>query len=285
MSDTPLWQVSVACDDVSRAFDVAEEFGFLSDAEALSVSVFEADGGTSHSVQAIFDMETAAHRAADQIGGHVGKLPETDWVSETQKRLAPIRAGRFYVHGSHDTPLDEDGVQSILIDAGLAFGTGHHGTTKGCLKLFDTLSETETFTDILDLGTGSGVLAIAAAKRCPDAKILATDIDQDAVDVTRHNMALNGTHFNAIKSDGFQDPALSHRHFDLIFANILAGPLRTMADDIFAVTQPGGTAILSGILDEQADWVGKRFITAGYTIKAQPSLDGWTTLLAIRLDR
>lgn len=277
MSD--VWQLTVRQPEAD-AFETAEALGFLDVGAALSVSLF--GDGDQFRVEALFESEDDAARAREQFGGVVSTLPPHDWVSETQKGLPPIEAGRFIIHGSHDAPAQGDDIIPILIDAGLAFGTGHHGTTKGCLILFDRLRIDMETPRILDIGTGAGVLAIAAAKALPDATILATDNDPDAVAVTQENMALNQVAFKSILADGFDHSDLSGKQFDLIFANILAGPLREMAGNIYAATALKGRAILSGILDEQADWVSERFRAVGFSIEPQPSLEGWTTLLALK---
>ena len=259
-----------------RGYDIAETLGFDELRDALSVSVFDRpEGGVQ--VQALYESEADAHAARDGIGqGTVAQLPDTDWVSESQKGLPPIRAGRFVVHGSHDTP-DTDGLLPILIDAGAAFGTGHHGTTAGCLAAISDSADAPA--TILDLGTGAGVLAIAAAKHFPEADVLATDIDPVAVEVAEANAALNEVRFDTVVADGFDAPALRGRRFDLVIANILAGPLRGMAGDIAAATASGGTVILSGILDAQADWVGEAFTAQGLRIQKKPSREGWTTIV------
>ncbi|GLQ19352.1 50S ribosomal protein L11 methyltransferase [Algimonas porphyrae] len=264
-------------------YDLAERLGFDDVTEALAVSVFD-DGPDAVSVQALYATRDAAHAARQGLSpaleAHLSQLPDEDWVGLSQSGLPPIDAGRFIVHGSHDTPELKDRIP-IRIDAGQAFGTGHHGTTKGCLMMLDALHTDGLQPDaILDLGTGAGVLAIAAAKLWPHALLLATDIDPVAVNVAVNNAALNDTAFDALTADGFDADALRGRDFDLVISNILAGPLRELAPDIARAMRPGARAILSGILDEQADWVADAFRQCGLTVTAQDSLDGWTSLLA-----
>jgi ribosomal protein L11 methyltransferase len=266
------------------AYDLAEQLGFDALNDALSVSVFDQEDGMMQ-VQALYETSLAAQKAADALPHEIKKqivqLPETDWVSQSQAGLAPILAGRFVVHGSHDTP-DKTVLFPICIDAGTAFGTGHHGTTKGCLLMLDSLTGSDVPKRILDLGTGSGVLAIAAAKRFPPATIFATDIDAEAVKVAKTNAAINGVDFSCIQADGFGAAALKNQRFDLIIANILAGPLKGLAPDIANALAEKGRVILSGILDAQADNVADTFRAQGLRVEKKPSLDGWTSLWAVR---
>lgn len=266
-------------------YDLAEQLGFDEMKEALAVSIFEA-GDNAVSVQALYEFETTAKAAQTAMPAHlettVAQLPDEDWVGLSQSGLPPIKAGRFFVHGSHDLPTD-DAVFPVLVDAGQAFGTGHHGTTTGCLLMLDGLEAQGLKPDtILDLGTGAGILAIAAAKLFPEANILATDIDPIAVQVADTNAAINAVQFRSVTADGFDTPALKGQSFDLIIANILAGPLRGLAADIAKALNVDGFAILSGILDEQAEWVAQAFRAVGLTVEMRPSLDGWTSLLATR---
>lgn len=266
-------------------YDLAEQLGFDEMKEALAVSIFEA-GDNVLSIQALYEHEATAKAAQTEIPPHlettVVQLPDEDWVGLSQSGLPPIKAGRFFVHGSHDTPTD-DAVFPVLVDAGQAFGTGHHGTTTGCLLMLDGLEAKGLRPDtILDLGTGAGILAIAAAKLFPEADILATDIDPIATQVADANAEINAVHFRSVTADGFDTPALKGLSFDLIIANILAGPLRGLAADIAKALNPDGFAILSGILDEQAEWVAQAFRAQALSVELKPSLDGWTSLLATR---
>jgi len=269
------------------AFEVSDQLGFESEMTALAVSLFE-DGPDTMHVQALFETEDQAQaclsglKVADEMESFITQLPDEDWVSKSQAGLPPVKAGRFWLYGSHDKDdIPADIPFPIEINAGLAFGTGHHGTTKGCLLIFDDLL-TGGFDParVLDLGCGAGVLAIAAAKALK-RDILATDIDQDAVDVTLQNAQVNDVkaYIQSHQADGFDSPVLAGGQFDLIFANILAGPLMALAPDIAKALAPGGHVILSGILDEQAETVTQVFIEKGLKVSPQPSLSGWTSLL------
>lgn len=269
-------------------FQIAETLGFETDMEALALSIFEdePDGNIYH-IQALYEARQDAATALTNLNldpkleGFVTQLPDEDWVAKSQQGLPPVEAGRFWVYGAHDKDkIPKQTPWPIHIEAGPAFGTGHHGTTKGCLLIFDDLLMSgQQFEHILDLGCGAGTLAIAAALSL-GKQVKASDIDPDAVTVTLENARQNGVagKITAFQSDGFESPELAGHKFDLIFANILAGPLMGLAPDIASVLMPGGTVILSGILDEQADQVSGRFETHNISIKKGPSLSGWTSL-------
>lgn len=268
---------------VDVAFDISET---LDTTQALSVSLFDTKPGHMI-VQALYDTRAKADAAQAKMGqGNIHQMPDTDWVSLSQSGLPPVKAGRFVIYGSHDAGLDLSGRVGLLVDAGMAFGTGHHGTTAGCLRIYSNLLDAGFIPrSVLDLGCGAGVLAIAAAKTVPQGTtLIATDIDQDAVDVTLENARINAVEGTIIaaKADGFESPALTGQSFDLIFANILAGPLMGLAPDIVKATAPGGYVILSGILDDLAPKVASHFTQAGLNVTPQPSLSGWTSLLAVK---
>jgi ribosomal protein L11 methyltransferase len=206
---------------------------------------------------------------------HVEQLGEADWVTMSQTGLQPIRAGRFYVH----TPMYRSvppGTIPFEIDAGLAFGTGQHATTAGCLEALDKLErEGARFANIADIGTGTGLLAFAALALWPEAKCIATDIDPVAIDVARDNAAINRVKLGHGAgelllgvAEGMESPLLTARApFDLIIANILAGPLIDLAPDFAKSTGPGGTIVLAGILDTQADSVAAAYKARGLALR------------------
>jgi ribosomal protein L11 methyltransferase len=278
-------------------FELGEALGFDEITDALSVSIFEAEttaAGDSplSTAQALYADQAQAKAALralalpNGVSAQIGQLPKTDWVSRSQEGLPPVKAGRFWVYGSHDAKIDvpEDIQHPLRIEAGLAFGTGHHGTTKGCLLIFeDLLNGGFSPKSVLDLGCGAGTLAIASALALPKSTpILATDIDQDAADVTAANAQINGVadQIFAARADGFQSPIFKGRNFDLIFANILAGPLMGLAPDIARAAASGGHIILSGIIDDMATEVTRAFELEGLSVRAQPSIEGWTSLRA-----
>ncbi|OLY46087.1 ribosomal protein L11 methyltransferase [Bartonella apis] len=207
-------------------------------------------------------------------------LPDIDWVSHSLEGLNPVRAGRFFVHGSHDRDKVKPGDLAIEIDAGQAFGTGHHGTTVGCLELIADVMEHEKPQNALDLGTGSGILAIGIALIKP-IRILATDIDPIAIKVAKENFALNGVAktITAITATGLDDEEIKKRvPFDLIVANILANPLIELAPQMVPALKKGGSIVLSGILEEQHDRVVKAFEAEGAKYIKTLHHEGWVAI-------
>ena len=209
----------------------------------------------------------------------VSELPETDWVAHVKRELAPVEAGRFFVYGSHDADKVPQGKHPLLIEAAMAFGTGHHGTTLGCLKALDRLVDAGVRADrVADIGCGTAVLAMGAAAVW-DTDIIASDIDAQAVDVARANLEANGMEgrVKLAEAAGFDHPDLAGP-FNLIFANILKGPLLALAPDLSHRLAPGGYAILSGILNEQADDVVAHYVRNGNDLAHREEIGEWTTL-------
>ncbi len=212
----------------------------------------------------------------------VSELPETDWVAKVRRELAPVRAGRFFVYGSHDADKVPEDTIPLLIEAAMAFGTGHHGTTLGCLLALEELAEAGfKASNTVDIGCGTAVLAMAAARLWPEL-VLASDIDQVAVDVAEANVLANGLEgrVQCIEAAGFDHAELGAKTpFDLIFANILKGPLIALAPDMAANLESGGKAILSGILNEQADDVIAHYARSGINLVQRREIGEWTTLI------
>jgi ribosomal protein L11 methyltransferase len=209
----------------------------------------------------------------------VSQLPETDWVAHVKRELTPVEAGRFFVYGSHDADKVPAGKHPLLIEAAMAFGTGHHGTTLGCLQALDRLADQGFHAArVVDIGCGTAVLAMAAAALWP-ATVLASDIDAQAVEVAEANLRANAmqTRVRVVEAAGFDHAELAGP-FDLIFANILKGPLVALAPDLSARLSPGGYAILSGILNEQADDVIAVYAQAGNSLVHRAQIGEWTTL-------
>ncbi len=218
----------------------------------------------------------------------VSELPEVDWVAHVKRELSPVVAGRFFVHGSHDADKVPMGSVGLLIEASMAFGTGHHGTTLGCLQALEALLQ-EGFAarSVADIGCGTAVLAMAAARVFPNP-VIASDIDPVAVEVARANVAANALkgRVSCIEAAGFEHPLIAGAApFDLVFANILKGPLIELAPRMRHHMQPGGIAILSGILNEQAGEVVAAYADQGYDLRRSESIGEWTTLVLDRTAR
>lgn len=216
----------------------------------------------------------------------IAAVPDLDWVSESQRSLPSVHAGRFLVHGSHDRSRAFS-QWAIEIDAGRAFGTAHHGTTKGCLLAIARLPAATRPQQVLDLGTGSGVLAIAAAKAFRHRAIIAaSDIDPIAVAVARENCRKNGA-LGCIRlsvGNGFKPAyALKRGAFAIVMANILAKPLLKLAPRLRELTAPGGILILSGLLSSQAREILARYRATGFTLMQRRDLESWATLTLRRV--
>ena len=208
-------------------------------------------------------------------------VPDQDWVSHVQRNLPPVEAGRFFLFGNHDAHKVPESSIGLLIEASMAFGTGQHGTTKGCLLVLnDLITEGVSPKKIIDIGCGTAVLAMAAAKIW-DETIIASDIDPTAVAVTKINLISNKLEqkVSCIQSKGFSHPSISEEGpYDLIFANILKGPLIDMVPEFSEHCAFGGTIILSGLLNEQYDEVLRAYIRAGFKLIQKKSLGEWMTL-------
>lgn len=214
-------------------------------------------------------------------------VPDLNWVAISQAALPPVRAGRFTVRGTHDRARVPRGPHTIEIDAGEAFGTAHHATTHGCLSAIDMLTRRRPPRSVLDLGCGSGVLAIALARALPRARILASDLDRRSVEVARANMQANGTsgRIRTLVASGLDAPALRRRGaFDLVVANILAGPLRKLSGAVSAAVRPGGHVVLSGVLIPESPAVIAAYLAHGFHLERHSRLAGWSTLVLRRRD-
>jgi ribosomal protein L11 methyltransferase len=274
----------------SRLVDVLSE---SLDGNDVAVVAFEQPGGR-WDVTMYFAQEPDHDAVRDLIALAAGQavadtltfdaVAATDWVKSSLEGLVPVSAGRFVVHGSHDRARVQPNKLGIEIEAALAFGTGHHGTTRGCLLLLDRVLCQRTPKRVLDLGSGTGVLAIAAAKalRRP---ILASDIDPRSVIVARENARLNGVGnwVESICATGFASPRFTaNGPFGLVLANILANPLRQLATPMTRHLAPSAYVILSGLLPHQADSVVAAYRANGIKLVRRLQVDGWTSLLMQR---
>ncbi|TMV84625.1 50S ribosomal protein L11 methyltransferase [Thioclava sp. BHET1] len=212
----------------------------------------------------------------------LSELPDIDWVAKVKRELSPVEAGRFFVYGSHDADRVPEGRIALMIEAAMAFGTGHHGTTLGCLRALDRLVDQGVVAqNVADIGSGTAVLAMAAAAVWPHP-VLASDIDAVAVEVAAANVKVNGLEGRVIciEAAGFDHPTLAKAApFDLVFANILKGPLISLAPAMGAHVAPEGRAILSGLLNTQAEAVIAAYQAVGFAVENREEIGDWTTLV------
>jgi len=295
MSDS--WKVTLPCTKAEAEAmqgDIAQ-FALLDSPPVLMTS--EADSAEAWRLDAYFDRKPNAQMletlrslvpSASQAKPAVEKLPDDDWVTLSQQNLEPIRAGRFFVHTpAHRSAVPPDAV-ALEIDAGRAFGTGQHETTTGCLLALDRMKGTGgTFANIIDVGTGTGLLAFAALKLWPAARIAASDIDPISIEVTEENAGIN--HIPLGRARGQVELAVAHglEHgrlkarapYDLIIANILAGPLIELAPSLAGALQPGGRLVLAGLLDHQAEKVAAAYRRQGMMASFRVVRGDWPTLV------
>jgi ribosomal protein L11 methyltransferase len=208
------------------------------------------------------------------------KLAPRDWLAENQLAFPPFRIGRFFVYGSHYPGRVPAGAIGIQVDAATAFGTGEHPSTRACLMALESLARRHRFHRPLDIGTGTGILAVAAAKLL-HCRVLASDIDRGAVGVARHNVVRNGVMgmVQVHRAPGYRDRALRKSRYDLILSNILARPLALLARDLARVLMPGGRAVLSGLLRRQEPIVLAPHRGRGIVLERRLVIDGWSTLV------
>lgn len=275
--------------DRAHAYATANALQDLIEPPPDALTVFE-DGPDHWRLEAYFDVDAEERDLAAELAPlvqwplppfAVETVPDLNWVAISQAALPPVHAGRFTIHGSHDKGRVAHGPNAILIDAGEAFGTAHHATTLGCLLAIDRLTRAQSFDSVLDLGCGSGVLAIAAAKAMPHARIIAADMDPQSVKVATENVRLNGVagRIALVVASGTGNPKVRCRApFDLFIANILAGPLIRLAPSISRSVATGGTLVLSGILIPQAPEVLATYQAHGFALRRHDRLTGWSTL-------
>lgn len=260
--------------------------------QPLAVSLFETK--PAYVLEAYFegppaleDLHAGLLRAAPGLGPmHLEEVPDANWVAISQAALPPIRAGRFVVHGAHDRARAGFARNAIEIEAGEAFGTGHNGTTAGCLAALDALAKKRTFSRILDLGCGTALLALAAFRAFAGARILASDSDPVATAVARENAILNRARgrVRVLTAAGLAHPRLrGAARYDLILANILPNTLIALAPALRHALAPGGVAVLSGILDHQAREVRAAYGAHGFRLQSVLHREGWTILTVARV--
>ncbi|WP_417669895.1 50S ribosomal protein L11 methyltransferase [Roseibium sp.] len=278
--------------EAKRIADVLER-AFEDDGNPVSIYEASPDGKTWSAEILLFDMEPddAADCVRDRVGSDAFAapldaeiLPDINWVEKSLEGLKPVRAGRFVVHGAHDRDKVPAGVIGLEIEAALAFGTGHHGTTAGCLEEIDRLFSRREYFRVLDLGTGTGVLGIAIA-RLTRQHVLATDIDPVATLTAAQNAKLNGVGplVSTFTANGMEDRRFDEfGPFDLVVANILARPLMKMAKSIAAKMTPTAMLVLSGLRVEDGSRILFAYGCQGFYLVRRSEKDGWLTLTLVR---
>lgn len=284
----PTWTALSQAHGRDRAEALAEACEDLAP-EPVGSGVFEIEDGSDRWEVGVYFTQAPDEIALALLAASQGaqpfvisELPEVDWVAHVRRELSPVSAGRFFVHGSHDADKVPEGAEALCIEAAMAFGTGHHDTTKGCLLAFDRmLTAGEVPHRVADIGCGTAVLAMAAA-RTVHGVVLASDIDPVAVETAQANVLANGLdgRVECVLAEGFHHPVLDGAApYDLIFANILKQPLIQIAPDMARHLAPGGRAILSGILVAQADEVAAAYADAGIALERRDDLGDWSTLV------
>ena len=290
------WKLSLPCTRAeAEAIDIGDPWGdgaAIDPVPVLMTTEDVVDDAERWHLDAYFEREPDAATialvrslvpSAGDLAPTLERLAGEDWVTLSQAGLEPVRAGRFVVHTAAYPADAPPGGRAFRIEASQAFGTGHHETTAGCLTMLDRLASAgDRFARIVDLGTGTGLLAFAALELWPDAAVMATDIDQIAIAVTAENAAINAVPANGVAlvvADGIHDPAIAARApFDLVIANILAGPLVDMAADIASIAAPGATLVLAGLLGTQANAVVAAYAARGATCVERLARGDWTIL-------
>jgi ribosomal protein L11 methyltransferase len=275
--------------DERTARRVADLFAECFDPDESASAVYEVAGGWAVALYSASPLDRDALR--EMVAGAASKaatsaltferIAERDWIAASLVGLKPVAAGRFVVHGRHDRARVPCNRVRIEIEAALAFGTGHHGTTRGCLLALDRLLKARRPRRILDVGAGSGVLAIAAAKACR-RPVLASDIDPHAVAAARQNARANrvGAFVDVLRADGVRGRRFRTRApYDLMFANILLQPLKRLADPLARLAAPHARLVLSGLLPSQANATLAAYRMQGLALERRILIEGWATLV------
>jgi ribosomal protein L11 methyltransferase len=283
----------VAADETTAkrlASILAETF----DSMGVAASAFEVPGGWM--VEAHFAIEPDREKIADLVRAAAGEvtarairfeiLQPKDWIAASLEGLTPVPVGRFVVHGAHDRAKVASNRIGIEIEAALAFGTGHHGTTQGCLAVLERIAKVKRPKRILDIGTGTGVLAIAAARALRRA-VVASDIDPPSAMIARANAESNhaGGYVRVVQAMGVNTSAARDRRYDLIFANILLPVLQRLARPVRLLSARGAIVILSGLLPEQANAALAVWRAQGFVLSRRDIVEGWATLTLTRPQR
>jgi ribosomal protein L11 methyltransferase len=291
VSCMPLYKLRIEATHLDAGRKAADLLGEPPAPAALAITVFELRL-PAFVVEAYYDHEpslAAVQRVLTEQRAELGTpaleaVPDLNWVALSQAALPPIRAGRFIVHGSHDRSRFTMRRLAIEIEAGEAFGTGYNATTALCLGALDTLVRRRRFARVLDLGCGSGLLAIAAARALPGARVHASDNDLLAINIVRDNTRLNRVEqrVRTISAAGFDHAALrAVGSFDLVLANILPGPLIELAPAMRRAIMPGGIAVLSGLLTHHVRQVAATYRSHGFRLLHCKESAGWAALVLI----
>ena len=282
----PLWKASVVVTK-DEAANIAAAFELGTSPQAV-LSLEEPFENTA-TIEALYtgmpDGDLLSKLAGRDV--HVSLLPDQDWIKLSQEGLPPVRAGRFFVYGAHDKGRVPHGVIPMRIEAGLAFGTGHHETTALCLSVLSDLAKSRRFDNVADIGCGTGLLAIGAAKLWKQ-RVIASDIDRAAVEIARENAAANGVgpFVRTVTADGLVNPRLAAgAPYDLILANIIAGPLIFLAPQIVAAMAPRAVVVLSGLLYWQEELVMSFYRSRGLVLRAIRRAKPWSALVLERPSR
>lgn len=268
-----MWQLKGLVENKEAAEKISNDL----EEKVTALSSFEAKGGWRVEAYVPEKIDLEAFPWAEKFSWE--EVEEKDWVAENQKDFPPLRMGRYYIYGSHHPKPTEDDQVSLLIDAGMAFGSGEHETTYGCLQAMDQLAQDHTFKNILDMGCGTGILGFCAALTWK-APTLLVDNDPEAVHVAEDNKQVNNvSKATTLISEGYEDPKVKESGpYDLIIANILARPLCEMAGSLAENLQSKGMAILSGILDVQAEGVAAAHAKHGLFLKKKNVINQWAVL-------
>jgi len=288
----PTHVMRMTTDEVS-ARAMTDLLGEVFDPAETAVAAFETPDGRAWLLEAYFASDPDEQAIRDLVRPLVGEraeaavfevLDQQDWVRNALDGLRPVPAGRFLIHGAHDRGAVHPHHLAIEIEAALAFGTGHHGTTRGCLLALAAELKRRRPRHVLDVGTGTGILAFAAAKALK-TRLVAGDIDPEAITVAQGNARLNGIapYLSFYVAPGLRHPlAARPGHFDLVMANILAKPLRRLAPSVARVLAPGGTLILSGLLERDVPGILSAYAAQGVRLRRRSGLEGWATLVMAR---
>jgi ribosomal protein L11 methyltransferase len=292
VSAVPLFKLRIDTPDLKAGRAASALIETQVDPAPLAVTLFEArlprfvvEAYYDRAVELDHIKRRLADRGARLTDASLEKVPDQNWVALSQAALPPVAAGRLIVHGSHDRARFALRRLAVEIEAGEAFGSGHNATTALCLEALDAIARQRPPRRVLDLGCGSGVLGIAAARLAPAARIIATDDDPIAVTIARENSRLNrvGRRVRVLMATGLDHPILRHAlPFDLVLANILPDPLVELAPALRRAIRSAGVAVLSGLLDHQAREVAAAYRAAGFHLARRLQRAGWTALIVAR---